>query len=84
MIPDLSSLATKKGATVGIPTGFLFLAIAVMSNGGEYWITNPIDDVKDNDKDLQDLKHQVEVVKRKLVKLSNAVCNHPDFTCMDR
>lgn len=84
MIPDLSSLVTKKGATVGIPSTIVILLFAIMSNGGEYFPSNPVDDIKDNDKDLEEIKHQQAIMKKKLNKLINAICPHPDFTCMDR
>lgn len=84
--PELSSLVSKKGAkNIGIPSTIVILLVTIiMSNGGEYSITNPIDDVKDSKQELKDMKHQMEVIKKKINKLTNAVCNNPDFTCIDR
>lgn len=82
----ISTLITKDSAkNIGIPSTIVILLFGIiMSNGGEYSITNPIDDVKDNSKDLEELKHQLKVIKKKINKLSNAVCNNPDFTCIDK
>ena len=78
-------IITKDNAKIGIPTSIIILLFGViMSNGGEYSITNPIDDVKDNSDDLEEILHQQSVMKKKLNKITNAICNHPEFTCVDR
>ena len=99
MTPDFSSIISKDNAKVGIPTTMvILLAAMIMSNGGEYFPSNPIDDVKDNDKDLDKIlqnqdkilqnqkeeSHQDSVIKKKLNKIINAICPNPDFPCIDR
>lgn len=83
MIPDFSSLVTKKSAkNVGIPSTVVIMIFAmIMSNGGEYTITNPIDDVKDIKHDLKKMKKEVKNMKKQLESLTDIICSNPEFTC---
>ncbi len=83
MMPELSSLITKKGATsIGLPsTVVIIIWVMAMHSGGEYSVTNHLDDTESIKDNLEELKKDAKKTKKELKTLTEIICSNPEFTC---
>lgn len=82
MIPDLSSLITRKNTTIaGLLPTITLLIYLIIFGAGEYSVTNHVDDSETLKDELHKVKKQLTKTKKQLELLTDIICSNPEFTC---